>query len=418
MKELIYVTGKIDFSFFENEIVVMRKYFDSVYVLAYGNENRTRCDELSKQYKFDYDFVMEKGKNVKHLTKTLASIHEKYVQDEFSLIKKKKLSKKNYLYVLYYLWFSSTANELIRKRMKPGKDIYLYSFWLSRPAFSIAQFNINRDKSIKSIVSRTHRYDLYEEENQYKYLPFRQFISRNLDSIYFTSRDSLNYFSEKNYSGDTHAQYILSYLGTQDFKIKKDIDVNKKSLVYASCSNMIQRKRLDLIIDFLSSEALQGINITWVCIGDGELWEQVKAKANETLKNVNCIFTGRVEEKEIYEIYKQYDVDYFINLSDSEGIPVSIMEAISMGIPAIARNVGGNADIINENDGFLINKEEISKASLNVLAARTVSTFNNKNEYIQMSKKACDMWQERFSTDKNTGRLCEEIIENSNKFGG
>ena len=31
----------------------------------------------------------------------------------------------------------------------------------------------------------------------------------------------------------------------------------------------------------------------------------------------------------------------FINMSDSEGVPVSIMEALSIGIPVIARAVGG-----------------------------------------------------------------------------
>lgn len=415
MRELIYVTGKIDFSFFENEIVVMRKYFDSVYVLAYGNENHSKCDELAQKYDFEYDFVMEKSKNARHLGAVLHQLRENYVTEEFSLIKAKKLSKKNYLYVLYYLWFATTAEKLIRKRMSPDKEIYLYSFWLSRPAFSIARFNVNRDPSIKSIVSRTHRYDLYEEENQYNYLPFRRFISKNLDTIYFTSRDSLNYFEGKRYSGDEHARYVLSYLGTQDFNIKKEIDRNKKSITIASCSNMIQRKRLDLIIDFLSSIKFRGIEITWVCIGDGELWEQVKNKANETLTNIKCIFTGRVEEKEIYEIYKKHDVDFFINLSDSEGIPVSIMEAISMGIPSIAREVGGNADIINDRDGFLIKKEDISQQALDQLAEKIIAIFTNKDQYIQMSQEAFLMWQQRFSTEKNTGHLCEEIIDDGNK---
>lgn len=48
------------------------------------------------------------------------------------------------------------------------------------------------------------------------------------------------------------------------------------------------------------------------------------------------------------------DFDLFVNMSLSEGIPVSIMEAISFGIPIIATNVGGNAEIVNDETGVLI----------------------------------------------------------------
>lgn len=41
-------------------------------------------------------------------------------------------------------------------------------------------------------------------------------------------------------------------------------------------------------------------------------------------------------------------------MSDSEGIPVSIMEAMSFGIPVIARNVGGMSEIVNEENGLLL----------------------------------------------------------------
>lgn len=67
-------------------------------------------------------------------------------------------------------------------------------------------------------------------------------------------------------------------------------------------------------------------------------------------------FLGLNTEKGYYEEeiksldgkYKTEHINLFVNTSDNEGIPVSIMEAQQFGIPAIARNVGGNREIILE----------------------------------------------------------------------
>lgn len=45
----------------------------------------------------------------------------------------------------------------------------------------------------------------------------------------------------------------------------------------------------------------------------------------------------------VYDFYRNNDVDVFVNLSESEGIPVSIIETISFGVPVVATDVGGNS---------------------------------------------------------------------------
>ncbi|NMC40567.1 MAG: glycosyltransferase, partial [Bacteroidales bacterium] len=44
----------------------------------------------------------------------------------------------------------------------------------------------------------------------------------------------------------------------------------------------------------------------------------------------------------------------FINVSSSEGVPVSVMEALSFGIPVIATDAGGTSEIVNNTNGRLI----------------------------------------------------------------
>ena len=57
----------------------------------------------------------------------------------------------------------------------------------------------------------------------------------------------------------------------------------------------------------------------------------------------------------VVEYYKTTPVSLFINVSDMEGVPVSIMEAISCAIPAAARAVGGNGEIVVDGEsGYLL----------------------------------------------------------------
>ena len=74
-------------------------------------------------------------------------------------------------------------------------------------------------------------------------------------------------------------------------------------------------------------------------------------------KNISYEFFGRVTQSEIIDYYKENPADLFINCSDVEGIPVSIMEAQSFGIPCIATDVGGTCEIVNDDNGKLIKKD-------------------------------------------------------------
>ena len=55
--------------------------------------------------------------------------------------------------------------------------------------------------------------------------------------------------------------------------------------------------------------------------------------------------------------FENNSVDVFVNVSSSEGLPVSIMEAFSFGVPVVATKVGGIPEIVDEKCGILIPKE-------------------------------------------------------------
>lgn len=278
----------------------------------------------------------------------------------------------------------------------------MYSYWLSRGAYAISYYkNQNYKKNlIIKIISRAHGYDLYEERNSLNYLPFRKYINNNLDKIYFISENGKKYFEEK-YRFDSVNKYFISRLGTENkLNLKKEIK-EKRRVCIASCSSIIEVKRLDLIIDVLTK---LDMDFYWIHIGKGKLEEEIKKYAYKKLKKENYKFLGNLDNSKILQTYIDYDIDYFINLSDSEGIPVSIMEAISLGIPCIARNVGGNPEIINNECGLLLVDIKID----------TINEFlnlrlENIEKYQELSKNSLEKWQKNYNAKKNYIKFLKKI---------
>jgi colanic acid/amylovoran biosynthesis glycosyltransferase len=65
-------------------------------------------------------------------------------------------------------------------------------------------------------------------------------------------------------------------------------------------------------------------------------------------------FMGYVPNAEILTYYREQKVDALINMSELEGIPMSMMEAVASGIPVIGCNVCGVPEIVTEETGLLL----------------------------------------------------------------
>ena len=95
--------------------------------------------------------------------------------------------------------------------------------------------------------------------------------------------------------------------------------------------------------------------VSWIHFGDGPLDSKLHACAiKNKLLNFKVIIGGRVANTEIKKYFAENRIDVFVNLSSSEGVPVSVMEALSYGVPVVATNVGGTAEIMTSRNGVLL----------------------------------------------------------------
>jgi len=100
-------------------------------------------------------------------------------------------------------------------------------------------------------------------------------------------------------------------------------------------------------------------------------------------------------QEEIFSFYRNQAVTWFVNVSESEGIPVSIMEAMSFGIPVIATNVGGSSEIVRNNkNGYLLEKEF-------KIATLLECILDRQKEYIIKRQEAHRTWREQYQAETN-----------------
>ncbi|MFA4825908.1 MAG: glycosyltransferase [Methanoregula sp.] len=265
------------------------------------------------------------------------------------------------------------------------------------------------------VISRAHAADLYEEQHNPHYIPFRPEIFKSINKVFADSENGKKYLLTQYPEGDSIIRLSQMGVNVQDFITASS---NDGIFRIVSCSYFVTFKRIDLLILGLCELGKMRKNqvFEWVHIGDGPLRSELEKVANETLpKNIRHSFLGILPNPDLIEYYKNNKIDVFINVSASEGTPVSIMEAQSCSIPVIATSVGGNTEIVTNENGFLLNE---SPTPLEI--ANAICTFLD-NPSITMQKKEISRqnWNEKYNSEKNFQCFVQDLVEllNNRKKG-
>ena len=258
---------------------------------------------------------------------------------------------------LYY-WFislfisraalSSDAYKKLVKLVNASKNPILYFYWGDNLAWTIPYLKKEiKNKDLKIII-RLHGSDLYENL-KHNYAPLRSAIFSAVDTIVPISEHGYNYIFNK--YPKFSSKVFLSRLGVFDNGFNYNIQNLSKEFTIVSVSNVVALKRLNLLFDALQKTQS---NITWHHFGDGVLMNDLNNAIKNKRQGLNVILHGYVSNQTLINFYQKQQVDLFVNVSSSEGLPVSIMEALSFGIPVIATDVGGTSELVSDKVGELI----------------------------------------------------------------
>lgn len=135
-----------------------------------------------------------------------------------------------------------------------------------------------------------------------------------------------------------------------DFKRKHNIKSGLKTIAYVG--RLAQEKRVDGFIECCKELISNGERLNCLIVGSGDLDLRLKTMAEKNHLQEYIKFTGFIDPIDI--VYSV--IDLLLITSDTEGTPRCALEAMSAGVPIIATNVGGLKEIVNEKNGYLVNK--------------------------------------------------------------
>ena len=288
-------------------------------------------------------------------------------------------------------WLAGWIEE---KRIDINNTLF-YSFWFDQLAMGVGLLK-DRLPELK-LVSRAHGYDVYEERYNPPYWPCRQYALTKLDKLFLASDDARNYML-KRYPQHS-SLFETAHLGVPDpgFTASPSTDGVFRVI---SCSSLLWLKRIDLLARGINRAAQlrPEQKFDWHHFGDGPDMGKLRDMLTEFPRNVKGHFDGYIPNEQVIDYYRENPVDVIVNVSESEGgAPVSIMEAASCGIPAIATAIGGNPEIVSERNGMLLSADpspdEIAEALLRFL--------DNPEDLIRKREESQAVWLEKYNAERN-----------------
>lgn len=377
-----YLNGE---SFYEDEAPYTSKFFDEVLVFSLnaGKKSIQTRNTPGNFRSFPIAEVSGRRKYVFYLLKGLLC-HSAFSHSDFSL---KHRFADDYLAGKSKVEFEKVKRILERVTFGNDTRFVVYSYWFfdhALLAVRIKEYLVNSGYSVVA-VSRAHGYDLYPERNKLKYLPYRELLLDRLDKVFPCSQNGVDFLCSAYPAFKSKVK--LGRLGTSDFGLK-EIDVSSHTI--ATCCFLSPLKRMTFFAEVFCLLCRKDSKAKWICIGDGPDLSMVKKIIAEHNLNSRVLFTGALKKAEVVDIYKREDIALFCNVSEYEGVPVSIMEAQSFGIPVIATDVGGTGEILDKHSGELV-PLRITKYDM---ANKIASCFNaDEKKMLERQKKARKSWE-------------------------
>jgi glycosyltransferase involved in cell wall biosynthesis len=114
------------------------------------------------------------------------------------------------------------------------------------------------------------------------------------------------------------------------------------------------KKGHDLLLEAARQLVDEGHGFELWLAGTGPAEDEIRRQASRLELDDVVRFHGYVPNAEVLEWLARGRVDLVVLPSRSEGLPVSLIEALAHGIPAVATDVGGVAELLGEGCGALV----------------------------------------------------------------
>lgn len=187
----------------------------------------------------------------------------------------------------------------------------------------------------------------------------------------------------------------------EKIKLKKKYGIEDNEKVIGILARIEEVKGHEYFIDSAKIILDAGVKAKFLILGTGTEEEKLKKKVKDLKLEDKIIFTGFV--KNVKDFVNIFDVQ--VNCSyGTEATSLALLEGMSIGVPAVVTNYGGNPGVIQDGEnGFIVpikSPKETADAILKIL--------NNNELMAKMKKRAIEIFNEKFTVEVYTKNIEEE----------
>ena len=175
----------------------------------------------------------------------------------------------------------------------------------------------------------------------------------NCDRVVFITHGAKSVFLKEH--PDVNPDKVITFHnGIDDMPILNTEPSSQYKYRLCCTGSVCKRKGQYIIIEALKDvrpEILKDIHVT--IIGTGPDHSKLIGKVEEYGLKEHVLFAGNVPNKLIHKKISAENI--YVLMSDNEGLPISILEAMRAGLPVISTKVAGIPEEVDERNGVLIN---------------------------------------------------------------
>lgn len=299
----------------------------------------------------------------------------------------------------------------------PGPVVF-YSYWLHTQARTAIALRARLGLRTAPIISRAHGGDLYDERSPSGRFPQRELVLGSLDRIHPVSEHGARTLAARH--PGIASRVSVRRLGVSGAAAQRN--QARAPFRVLSVSWIKPVKRLDLLVAALSELQRRGVDARWTHVGGGDATaeRELRALADRRLATGTAEFTGALPNPQLRALLDDRPQSAFVNVSASEGVPVTIMEALAQGLPVVATAVGGTRELFADGmfDGLIevvspASDEPVSDSELATAVADRLERLARATdaEYARYADASLAEWRRHWSADANYAAFAEELRE-------
>ncbi|MBN1805936.1 MAG: glycosyltransferase family 4 protein [Sedimentisphaerales bacterium] len=196
------------------------------------------------------------------------------------------------------------------------------------------------------------------------------------DMIVTMGTDAVDFFRDKGIKADFHV--VPGGIDSKRFHPTQ----KKPTIDLIWTGRLVGVKRLDILLHAIKHVTKKFPQVKAAIVGNGKLLDEMRSLSTELEINHNINF---VRHQNTIEDWLR-DSKIFILTSDSEGLSLSMMEAMMCGLPVVVSEVGDLRDLVDNGvNGYLV-----PRRSPNLFAERIIELLSNDQKLQEFSRAAHD----------------------------